>query len=99
MAGRNPSDVKRLLLVLAGVAVLSGVLGVTGAPLVGEAVAALAPGLGLKAAALWGFGATVLLFILFALVAGDGLLGELQFMLAAFFSFFAIITLLIAWVF
>ena len=39
------------------------------------------------------------LFLLFAVVAGDGLLGELQFMLGGFFLFFVVITLLIAWVF
>jgi len=33
---------------------------------------------------------------LFAVVAGDGLIGEIQFMLDAFFTFFAVITLLIA---
>jgi hypothetical protein len=32
-------------------------------------------------------------------VSGDGLIGELQFMLAGFFSFFAILTFLIAWIF
>jgi hypothetical protein len=37
--------------------------------------------------------------VLFALVAGDSLIGELQFMFGAFFSFFALIWLLIAWVF
>jgi hypothetical protein len=37
--------------------------------------------------------------VLFALVAGDGIFGELQFMLLGFFAFFVIITLLIAWVF
>lgn len=86
------------LLILAALAVM-GILGYFGAPLMGEAAAALAPGIGLKTATLWGFGATVVLFLLFALVAGDGLLGELPFMLGAFFTFFAVLTLLIAWIF
>jgi hypothetical protein len=74
-------------------------LGYFGAPLVAEASAALAPGIGLKTATLWGFGTTVVLFLVFAMVAGDGILGELPFMLGAFFTFFAILTLLIAWIF
>jgi hypothetical protein len=40
-----------------------------------------------------------LLFVVFAAVSGDGLIGELQFMLAGFFSFFLILTFLIAWIF
>jgi hypothetical protein len=53
----------------------------------------------LKTAALWSFGVTVVLLIVFAVAAGDSLIGELQFMLAGFFAFFVIITLLIAWIF
>jgi hypothetical protein len=56
-------------------------------------------GVTLKTAALWSFGVTVVLLIVFAVAAGDSLIGELQFMLAGFFAFFVIITLLIAWIF
>jgi hypothetical protein len=45
--------------------------------------------MGLKEALPWGFGLTVGLFVLFAIVVGDGLIGEFQFMLGAFFSFFS----------
>lgn len=86
------------LLLLATLAVIA-LLGYLGLPLLAEAEAALAPGIGLKTATLWGFGTTVVLFLLFALVAGDGILGELPFMLGAFFTFFAILSLLIAWIF
>ena len=57
------------------------------------------PGVDLRGAALAGFIVTVLLFVLFAVVAGDGLIGELQFMIAGFFSFFVMLTLMIAWIF
>ena len=60
---------------------------------------AMAPGMGLKTGILWGFGVTVTLFVLFAMVAGDGLFGELPFMLGAFFLFFAVFSLLITWIF
>nr|WP_242470812.1 hypothetical protein [Thiocystis violacea] len=62
-------------------------------------LATLGEGLGIRESVPWGFGLSVGLLVLFALVAGDGLIGELQFMLGGFFSFFLILTLLIAWVF
>lgn len=80
-----------------------GVLIVAGAwfglPLLEDGAAALNTGVTLKTAALWSFGITVVLLIVFAVAAGDSLIGELQFMLAGFFVFFVIITLLIAWIF
>lgn len=59
----------------------------------------LAPGIGLRDAALISFAVTFLTLVVFALAAGDGLLGEIQFMLLGFFGFFAILWLLIAWIF
>ncbi|MEX1197935.1 MAG: hypothetical protein WEB57_08760 [Pseudohongiellaceae bacterium] len=59
----------------------------------------LAPGIGLRDAALISFAVTFLTLVVFALAAGDGLLGEIQFMLLSFFGFFAILWLLIAWIF
>jgi hypothetical protein len=82
-----------LILVVIGVAVLL-------VPTLGDFVAtSLTPGVDLKGAALAAFVVTVVLFIVFAAVSGDGLIGELQFMLAGFFSFFLILTVLIAWIF
>jgi hypothetical protein len=37
--------------------------------------------------------------IVFAISSGDGLLGEIQFILGGFFLFFVIIWLLVAWIF
>ena len=59
----------------------------------------LSPGLGLKDAAVLSFFITVAIMIVFAVVSGDGLLGEIQFMLGAFFLFFIILWLLTAWIF
>lgn len=56
-------------------------------------------GLGIKQAAPIAFGVTIIVFILFAVAAGDGLLGELQYMLGAFGLFFLCLWLGIAWVF
>ena len=58
----------------------------------------LAPGLGVKDAALASFVVTLLTFVVFAVVAGDGLIGELQFMLLGFFLYYLVFWFLIAWV-
>ncbi|MBT3489975.1 MAG: hypothetical protein HN455_09935 [Gammaproteobacteria bacterium] len=59
----------------------------------------LSPGLGLKDAAVISFFVTIVIMIVFAVSSGDGLLGEIQFILGGFFLFFVIIWLLIAWIF
>ena len=59
----------------------------------------LSPGVGLKDAALYAFIATVVVLALLAIAAGDGLLGELQFMLAAMLALFLALWIGIAWVF
>ena len=90
---------------MAGIALLVLVLVVIGiallfVPALADFTAAsLTPGVDLRSAALASFVVTVLLFVLFAAVSGDGLIGELQFMLAGFFTFFLILTFLIAWIF
>ena len=56
-------------------------------------------GMGLKDAAIVAFFTTVVTLVIFAVAAGDGLLGELQFMLSGFFGFFLVLWLLIAWIF
>jgi hypothetical protein len=90
----------RLLIVLLLAAVVAIVLlGVYLLPAAVPMVDALEAGMGLKDAALWGFGVTLGVFVLLALVAGDGLIGEIQFLIGAFFGFFLILTVLIAWVF
>tara|TARA_R110001592_G_scaffold61158_22_gene186294 strand:- start:25017 stop:25325 length:309 start_codon:yes stop_codon:yes gene_type:complete len=57
------------------------------------------PGLNFKDAAVAAFFVTVVTLVIFALASGDGLLGELQFILSGFFGFFLVLWLLIAWIF
>ena len=57
------------------------------------------PGLGLKSAAIFSFVVTIITFVIFAVTAGDGLLGEIQYMIGGFFTFFIIFWLMIAWIF
>jgi hypothetical protein len=59
----------------------------------------LSPGMSLKDAAIAAFFTTVVTLVIFAVAAGDGLLGELQFMLGGFFGFFLVLWLMIAWIF
>lgn len=99
MVSERRSELKMWGVIL-GAGLLLVILGlVVGVPLLQEFILALEPGVDLKTAATWSFGVTLVMFLLFALVAGDGLLGEIQFMLGGFFLFFVIITLLIAWIF
>jgi hypothetical protein len=99
VAGEGGGDLKIFAVALLVAVLLVVILVVNLLPAAAPALAALNEGMGLREAALWGFGVTVGLFVLFALVAGDGILGEIQFMLGSFFGFFLILTLLIAWVF
>ena len=93
------SDFRILATVLAVTVVCLILIFWVGMPLVAEAIASLEAGVRLKEAAKWSFGTTVILFLVFAVAAGDGLLGEIQYMLVGFFAFFAIITVLVAWAF
>jgi hypothetical protein len=99
VAGEGGGDLKIFAVALLVAVLLVVILVVNLLPAAAPALAALNEGMGLREAALWGFGVTVGLFVLFALVAGDGILGEIQFMLGSFFGFFLILTLLLAWVF
>ncbi|MTW21700.1 hypothetical protein [Allochromatium palmeri] len=99
MGAANRGDLKLLAVVVLIAVLVLALLAVFLLPATTPIVGTLNEGLGLRESVPWGFGLTVALIAFFALVAGDGLLGELQFMLSAFFSFFLILTLLIAWVF
>ena len=59
----------------------------------------LSPGMGLKDSAIISFFVTTVIMIVFAISSGDGLLGEIQFILGGFFLFFIIIGFLVAWIF
>lgn len=56
-------------------------------------------GVDLKEAAVISFFVSIATVVLFAMVGGDGLIGEVQYMFGAFFTYFFILWLLIAWIF
>ncbi|HUV32686.1 MAG TPA: hypothetical protein VMW31_03865 [Devosiaceae bacterium] len=61
--------------------------------------AAVEPGLGLRGAALVAAGVSMSAIVMMAIAAGDGLLGELQYMILGFLGFFVVSWLMIAWIF
>lgn len=97
---KDKNESRTIAIVLISLVVLLGVAALLLLPSLSEFVAVhLEPGLGLKTAAIVAFFVTVALFLVFAVAAGDGIVGELPFMLAGFFVFFVIFWLLIAWIF
>lgn len=93
---KEKNESRKIMLGLLAIVLLVVIAGFFMLPALG---ATFAPGLGLKDAAIIAFFVTAILLIIFAVAAGDGLLGELQYMLAGFFLFYIIFWLMIAWVF
>ena len=58
-----------------------------------------ATGLGLKDSAVVSFFVSLVLVTVLAMVSGDGLLGEVQFVVVGFLLFFIVFWLMIAWIF
>jgi hypothetical protein len=94
-----------ILAAIAGVAalVLAG-LAVWGASTLlpqvqGWAASVFSPGLGLKTSAVIAAVVSFLALIALTVTAGDGLLGEIQFVIPGFFLFFLFFWLMTAWVF
>lgn len=97
---KDRNDSRKLAIALLALVLMLGIAAVLMLPaLAGVVEAHFSPGLGLKDSAVISFFVTVVVMIVFALAAGDGLIGELQFMLGGFFTFFVIIWLLVAWIF
>ena len=97
---RDQREAKTIVVAMTLLAVLACVGVILLIPaLQGVVAQQFSPGVGLKTSAVIAFFVTIALFVTFAVVAGDGLIGELQFMLAGFFGFFVICWLMIAWIF
>ena len=84
-----------------GVAVLIAGLGALALSVLPAVVAvidaALSPGLGLRAAAQLAAVVSFVVLIVLTVVAGDGLLGEIQFVIPGFFLFFLFFWVMAAW--
>ena len=97
---KDKNEARKIAIALVALVLILAVAVLLMLPALGEIAAVhLSPGLGLKDSAVIAFFVTLVIMIVFAVASGDGLLGEIQFMLGAFFLFFVIIWLLVAWIF
>jgi hypothetical protein len=101
MAHRSDVEDRKLTLrlfaaIVAIVTLAGAALFFFGGPFIAEH---LAPGVGLRTAALVAFFVTLGVVVVMAIVAGEGLVGEIQFMIVGFAGFFLVLWLLIAWIF
>lgn len=97
---KDKDESRKIAIVLICLVVVSALAIVLMLPALADIAAVhLSPGLDLKESAVISFFITVVLLVIFAVASGDGLLGELQFILLGFFLFFLIIWLLLAWIF
>ena len=97
---KDKDESRKIAIALVSLVVVLGIAILLMMPMLSEIISVhFSPGIGLKDSAIISFFITVIIMIIFAVSSGDGLLGEIQFILGGFFLFFAIIWLLIAWVF
>ena len=97
---KDKNETRKIAIAIVSLVVVLGLAIFLMAPIVAELVCVhFAPGLGFRDSAVISFFVTIVIMIIFAISAGDGLLGEIQFILGGFFLFFVIIWLLVAWVF
>lgn len=86
-----------LTLVILVIAIAAGFLMMM--PAIGDVMQGLNSGIDLKASAIIAFFVTLILMVALAIASGDGIFGELQFLLVGFVVFFVILWLMIAWIF
>ena len=99
-SARDRREAVRIGLALLALVIILAVAALLAGPILSAFFAeSLEPGVGVKSAFAWGFGLTVAVFVVFAIVAGDGVIGELPIMLAAFIAFWVIFSLTVAWIF
>jgi len=96
-ARRTALALGALVLALGGIAVWG--IGAAAPAVQGWMDQVFAPGIGLKTAAIIAVVVSVVLLLVMTAAAGDGLLGEVQFVIPGFFLFFVFFWLMTAWVF
>lgn len=97
---KDKNESRKILIVLIVLFTVLGIAIFLLLPTLAEMVTVhLSPGLGIKDSAVVSFFVTLIIMIVFAISSGDGLLGEIQFILGGFFLFFIIIWFLVAWIF
>ena len=100
MSNADNNENRKLAMMVGAIVIVAAVALYVMLPLVAGVIDNhFSPGLGMKNAAVIAFFVTVIVLVIFAVAAGDGLLGELQFMLSGFLGFFLVLWLMIAWIF
>jgi type II secretory pathway component PulF len=89
----------KLLIVLAILLLIIIAFGLYLAPDFSATLTEFNQGMGFKTGAIYAFFTTLVLMIILAIAGGDGLIGEIQFLLIGFLVFFFIIWLFITWIF
>lgn len=98
---RKDEKESRILLIGLGIlALVLVIVGIFAAPMLADLnQQVFAPGMNLKESAMLALVISIVVMVIFAVAAGDGLIGEIQYMLIGFFAFFLLLWLMIAWVF
>lgn len=97
---KDKVEARKIAIVLISLVIVLGISILFMLPMLSDIITShLSPGMGLKDSAVISFFVTTVIMLIFAISSGDGLLGELQFILGSFFLFFIIIWLLVAWIF
>lgn len=96
----DKNESRKIAIVLIALVIVLGIAILLMLPVLSNIITVhLSPGMGLKDSAIISFFVTTVIMIVFAISSGDGLLGEIQFILGCFFLFFIIIGFLVAWIF
>lgn len=96
----DKNESRKIAIVLIALVIVLGIAILLMLPVLSNIITVhLSPGMGLKDSAIISFFVTTVIMIVFAISSGDGLLGEIQFILGGFFLFFIIIGFLVAWIF
>lgn len=96
----DKNESRKIAIILIALVIVLGIAILLVLPVLSNIITVhLSPGMGLKDSAIISFFVTTVIMIVFAISSGDGLLGEIQFILGGFFLFFIIIGFLVAWIF
>ena len=97
---KDKNESRRIAAVLIALVIVLGAGLVLFLPGLSEiATAHFSPGVGLRTAAIIAFFVSIVLMLVFTLASGEGLVGEIQFVIPGFLLFFVILWLMIAWIF
>lgn len=97
---KDKNEARKIAIVLVSLVIVALVAAILFIPSLADVSAAwFEPGLGLKTSAIIAFCISLVVVLVFAVVSGEGIVGEIQFILPGFLIFFLIFWLMVAWIF